>query len=90
MLVDFHIGAAESDMAWFGSVSWPSLNFDLKLGLGSVRPAPSQGSQLCRQALRGVDKPVRRAIMGENAAELHRIDLATFIAATSAARPSRN
>lgn len=191
MPVNFHIGAAESDMAWFGSVSWPSLNFDLKLGLGSamlyinnagvlanlvyagvlerfprlrivsvesavgwipfmmqaldyqvgempaeasahLSLAPSEyfrrqiyacfwfeqsgvneaikalgherilfetdfphptctfpkGLSYAAQALREVDKPVRRAIMGENAAKLYRIDLATLIAATSAARPS--
>ncbi len=35
--VNFHIGASESDMAWYGTVSWPSLNWDeLKLGLGSA------------------------------------------------------
>jgi predicted TIM-barrel fold metal-dependent hydrolase len=34
--VNFHIGAADSDMAWFGSVSWPSLGMDQKLGLGSA------------------------------------------------------
>lgn len=34
--VNFHIGAADSDMAWFGSVSWPSLGNDQKLGLGSA------------------------------------------------------
>jgi predicted TIM-barrel fold metal-dependent hydrolase len=34
--VNFHIGAADSDMAWFGSVSWPSLWMNQKLGLGSA------------------------------------------------------
>ena len=34
--VNFHIGAAESDMEWFGTVSWPSLSIDQKLGLGSA------------------------------------------------------
>jgi predicted TIM-barrel fold metal-dependent hydrolase len=33
--VNFHIGASDSDMSWFGTVSWPSLNDELKLGLGS-------------------------------------------------------
>ena len=34
--VNFHIAAAESDLAWFGTVSWPSLGLDQKLGLGSA------------------------------------------------------
>jgi len=34
--VNFHIGAADSDFAWFGTVSWPSLKADFKLGLGSA------------------------------------------------------
>jgi len=34
--VNFHIGAAESDMDWFGTVSWPSLSLDVKLGIGSA------------------------------------------------------
>jgi predicted TIM-barrel fold metal-dependent hydrolase len=36
MPVNFHIGAADSDMAWYGRVPWPSLSPDLKLGLGSA------------------------------------------------------
>jgi predicted TIM-barrel fold metal-dependent hydrolase len=36
MPVNFHIGAAQSDMDWFGSVSWPSLGPDQKIGLGSA------------------------------------------------------
>ncbi len=34
--VNFHIGAADSAMDWFGTVSWPSLRFNQKLGLGSA------------------------------------------------------
>ena len=34
--VNFHIGASESSLSWFGSVPWPSLNGDQKLGLGSA------------------------------------------------------
>jgi predicted TIM-barrel fold metal-dependent hydrolase len=34
--VNFHIGASESDMSWYGTVSWPSLNGECKLGLGSA------------------------------------------------------
>ncbi|MHB1582421.1 MAG: amidohydrolase family protein [Acidimicrobiales bacterium] len=34
--VNFHIGASESAMAWFGSTPWPSLHDDGKLGLGSA------------------------------------------------------
>jgi len=33
--VNFHIGASESDLSWYGTVSWPSLNDECKLGLGS-------------------------------------------------------
>jgi uncharacterized protein len=36
MPVNFHIGAAESDMDWFNTVSWPSLGADERLGLGSA------------------------------------------------------
>jgi predicted TIM-barrel fold metal-dependent hydrolase len=35
MPVNFHIGAAESDIAWFGTVGWPSLGMDQKLAVGS-------------------------------------------------------
>jgi predicted TIM-barrel fold metal-dependent hydrolase len=34
--VNFHIGAAESDMDWFGSISWPSLAIDQKFAVGSA------------------------------------------------------
>ena len=34
--INFHIGASDSSMAWFGSVPWPSLNDNAKLGLGSA------------------------------------------------------
>ena len=34
--VNFHIGASESSLAWYGSVPWPSLGPDQKLGLGSA------------------------------------------------------
>jgi predicted TIM-barrel fold metal-dependent hydrolase len=34
--LNFHIGASESSLSWFGSVPWPSLNGDQKLGLGSA------------------------------------------------------
>lgn len=35
MPVNFHIGAAESDIAWFGAVGWPSLGIEQKLAVGS-------------------------------------------------------
>jgi predicted TIM-barrel fold metal-dependent hydrolase len=35
MPVNFHIGAAESDMDWFGSVAWPSMGLNQKLAVGS-------------------------------------------------------
>jgi len=34
--INFHIGASESAMAWFGSTPWPSLHDDARLGLGSA------------------------------------------------------
>jgi predicted TIM-barrel fold metal-dependent hydrolase len=34
--VNFHIGASDSTMSWFGSVPWPGLNENAKLGLGSA------------------------------------------------------
>ncbi|MGO9456723.1 MAG: amidohydrolase family protein [Acidimicrobiales bacterium] len=34
--VNFHIGASDSAMEWFGSVSWPSLTPECRLGLGSA------------------------------------------------------
>jgi predicted TIM-barrel fold metal-dependent hydrolase len=34
--INFHIGASDSSMAWYGSVPWPSLNDNAKLGLGSA------------------------------------------------------
>lgn len=34
--VNFHIGASESAMSWFGSTPWPSLSDEMKLGLGSA------------------------------------------------------
>jgi predicted TIM-barrel fold metal-dependent hydrolase len=34
--INFHIGASSSSMSWYGSVPWPSLNEDQKLGLGSA------------------------------------------------------
>jgi predicted TIM-barrel fold metal-dependent hydrolase len=34
--INFHIGASDSSLSWFGSVPWPSLNSDQKLGLGSA------------------------------------------------------
>ena len=34
--INFHIGASDSSMAWYGGVPWPSLNDNAKLGLGSA------------------------------------------------------
>lgn len=35
MPVNFHIGAATSDIEWFGTVGWPSLGSEAKLAVGS-------------------------------------------------------
>jgi uncharacterized protein len=34
--INFHIGASESAISWYGTVPWPSLNEGCKLGLGSA------------------------------------------------------
>jgi predicted TIM-barrel fold metal-dependent hydrolase len=36
MPVNFHIGASESSLEWFGSSPWPSLSRDEKLAIGSA------------------------------------------------------
>jgi predicted TIM-barrel fold metal-dependent hydrolase len=36
MPVNFHIGASESSMEWFGSSPWPSMGRDEKLAIGSA------------------------------------------------------
>jgi predicted TIM-barrel fold metal-dependent hydrolase len=35
MPINFHIGASQTQMSWFGTATWPSLNDDIKLALGS-------------------------------------------------------
>jgi predicted TIM-barrel fold metal-dependent hydrolase len=54
MPVNFHIGAAESDMAWFGTVGWPSLGFDERLGLGAAMLFLNNGAVLANLVLGGV------------------------------------
>jgi uncharacterized protein len=34
--INFHIGASDSAISWYGTVPWPSLNTDAKLVLGSA------------------------------------------------------
>jgi predicted TIM-barrel fold metal-dependent hydrolase len=34
--VNFHIGASDSAMEWYGTASWPSLNDECRMGLGSA------------------------------------------------------
>lgn len=36
MPVNFHIGASETSMSWFGTSPWPSLDDDRKLAIGSA------------------------------------------------------
>ena len=36
MPVNFHIGASDTSMSWFGSMPWPSLDDERKLALGSA------------------------------------------------------
>src|SRR5579871_1268747 len=54
MPVNFHIGAAESDMAWFGSVGWPSLGFDERLGIGAAMLFLNNGAVLANMVIGGV------------------------------------
>jgi predicted TIM-barrel fold metal-dependent hydrolase len=54
MPVNFHIGAAESDMAWFGTVGWPSLDFDRKLGIGAAMLFLNNGAVLANLVISGV------------------------------------
>jgi predicted TIM-barrel fold metal-dependent hydrolase len=54
MPVNFHIGAAESDMAWFGSVGWPSLGLDQRLGVGSAMLFLNNGAVLANLIFSGV------------------------------------
>jgi len=39
--VNFHIGASDSDMSWFGTVSWPSLKRRVEDGFGARRCSTS-------------------------------------------------
>ncbi len=52
--VNFHIGAADSDLAWFGTVSWPSLGMDEKLGLGSAMLYLNNAGVLANMIFSGV------------------------------------
>jgi uncharacterized protein len=54
MPVNFHIGAAESDIAWFGTVGWPSLGFDQKLAVGSSMLYLNNASCLANMVFTGV------------------------------------
>jgi uncharacterized protein len=33
--INFHIGASQTQMSWFGTATWPSLDDDIKMALGS-------------------------------------------------------
>ena len=52
--VNFHIGASESDMDWFGTVGWPSLDFDQKIALGSAMLYLNNGGVLANLVYSGV------------------------------------
>jgi uncharacterized protein len=54
MPVNFHIGAAESDIAWFGTVGWPSLGMDQKLAVGSSMLYLNNGACLANMIYSGV------------------------------------
>ena len=36
MPVNFHIGASDQMMDWFGDQAWPDMDFDLRMGLGGA------------------------------------------------------
>ena len=52
--INFHIGAAESDIAWFGTVGWPSLGLDQKLAVGSAMLYLNNASCLANMVFAGV------------------------------------
>lgn len=52
--VNFHIGAAESDIAWFGTVGWPSLSLDQKLAVGSSMLYLNNAACLANMVFSGV------------------------------------
>ena len=54
MPVNFHIGAADSDMAWFGTISWPSLGIDEKLAVGSAMLYLNNAAVLANLVFAGV------------------------------------
>ena len=54
MPVNFHIGAAESDIAWFGTQGWPSLGMDQKLAVGSAMLYLNNASCLANMIFSGV------------------------------------
>ena len=54
MPVNFHIGAAESDIAWFGTVGWPSLGMNQKLAVGSAMLYLNNGACLANMIFSGV------------------------------------
>lgn len=52
--VNFHIGASESQMDWFGSAPWPSSNWDTKLAIGTAALFYSNGRVLMNLILCGL------------------------------------
>jgi uncharacterized protein len=52
--VNFHIGASQSSMSWFGSTPWPSQGDDQKLAIGSAMMYLSNAAVLANLIISGV------------------------------------
>ena len=54
MPVNFHIGASDDTMSWFGSSPWPSHDMNTKLGIGSAMMYLSNASVMANLIFSGV------------------------------------
>jgi predicted TIM-barrel fold metal-dependent hydrolase len=52
--VNFHIGASNATMDWFGSSPWPSMNPERKLAIGSTMMFISNARVICNLILSGL------------------------------------
>jgi predicted TIM-barrel fold metal-dependent hydrolase len=52
--VNFHIGASNATMDWFGQAPWPSLNAEKKLAIGSTMMFISNARVICNLILTGL------------------------------------
>jgi predicted TIM-barrel fold metal-dependent hydrolase len=54
MSINFHIGASEQSMNWFGDQAWPGLNHDLRMGLGGAMMFINNGRVMANLIYAGV------------------------------------